>query len=64
MTEGDWYDDSDYDEALRRADRATRLGWKVIAGVTGLLGLGLIAAAVGSVAVVVAAVYVLMVSDY
>lgn len=64
MTEGDREDDRDHDEALRRADRVTRLGWKVIAGVTGPLGLGLAAVAVGCGALVVAAVYAVVASHY
>jgi hypothetical protein len=64
MTADDWSDDGDHDEARREADRVTRLGWTVIAGVTGLLGLGLIAVAVGCVALVVAAAYVVVASHY
>ncbi|MFF5334000.1 hypothetical protein [Streptomyces sp. NPDC013181] len=30
MTEGDWYDDSAYDDAVQRAKRATRFGWLTI----------------------------------
>ncbi|WP_437094453.1 hypothetical protein [Streptomyces sp. enrichment culture] len=37
-------DDDAYDDVVRRAEKATRLGWTAIAGVTGLLLLALVAA--------------------
>ncbi|MEU2285826.1 hypothetical protein ABZ614_28495 [Streptomyces sp. NPDC013178] len=43
MTERDWYDDSDYRDAVRRAGRTTRCAWWAIGGVAGLLGVALIA---------------------
>jgi len=33
---GDWYDDSGYRDAVKRADRAARWGWAVIAVVVAL----------------------------
>ncbi|MEU4011848.1 hypothetical protein [Streptomyces pseudogriseolus] len=58
MTDRDWYDDSDYEGAVERAERMTRVGWGAIAGVTGLLGIAVIAVAVACVAAAVAMAYV------
>ncbi|GGW70418.1 MULTISPECIES: hypothetical protein [Streptomyces] len=57
MAERDWYDDSDYDDAARRAERATRWGWRVIGSATGLLGCALIAAVCFLLAVAFALAY-------
>jgi hypothetical protein len=51
----DWHDDSDYDEAVRKAERMTRFGWRAIAGVSGAIGL---VAVVAAVALLVAALVV------
>ncbi|MER7908638.1 hypothetical protein [Streptomyces sp. NPDC096068] len=56
-------DDEEGREVLRRADRATRLGWTAIAGVTGLLGCALVAFLATGLLVAVGALYVLMASD-
>lgn len=46
MDGGDWYDDSGYRDAVRRADRAARWGWAVIAAViTVVVGVFVLAAA-------------------
>ncbi|MEU5277065.1 hypothetical protein AB0G87_11695 [Streptomyces asoensis] len=60
MTDGDWNDDSDYRDAVRRADRAERTGWRLIAGTTGLIGLVLVILAVVCVVAVVAGLYLVM----
>ncbi|GAA2235229.1 hypothetical protein GCM10010430_14990 [Kitasatospora cystarginea] len=49
MTDRGWYDDSECEDAVQRAARATRFGWIAIAGVTGLIGLALVAAVVVAV---------------
>ncbi|MEW2490259.1 hypothetical protein [Streptomyces sp. NPDC048411] len=64
MTDRDWDDDSEYHNAVDRAERATRVGWAVIAGTTGVLGCVLIAMAIVCVVAVVACVYVVMAADY
>ncbi|MER5526928.1 hypothetical protein ABT075_20395 [Streptomyces sp. NPDC002677] len=45
MTDRDWYDDSDYRDAVRRSGRAARFGWAAIAGTAGALGCALAALA-------------------
>lgn len=57
MTDRDWYDDSDYEGAVERAERMTRIGWRVIAGVAGLLGIAVIAAVVVCLVVVIGVAY-------
>ncbi|MEE4490327.1 hypothetical protein [Streptomyces sp. BE230] len=65
MTDHGWYDDSsEYDEAVRRAERATRSGWAAIAGTAGALGCALIALAVVCVGAFAACLYVVMAADY
>ncbi|MFI6413710.1 hypothetical protein [Streptomyces sp. NPDC050585] len=54
MADRDWYDDSGYEDAVRRAGRATGLAWTGIAAVTGALGCALIAMVVICGAVVLA----------
>lgn len=63
MTGRDWYDDSEYHNAVDRAERATRIGWAAIAGTTGVLGCVLIAMAIICVTAFVACVYVVMAMD-
>ncbi|MBL3666377.1 hypothetical protein JL475_10315 [Streptomyces sp. M2CJ-2] len=58
MTNRDWYDDSDYESAVERAERMTRIGWRVIAGMAGLLGIVVIAAVVVCLVVVIGMAYV------
>ncbi|CAM5446445.1 hypothetical protein [Streptomyces aurantiogriseus] len=57
MTNRDWYDDSDYQRAVEQAERMTRVSWKAIAGVTGLLGVAMIAVAVACLVLAVALAY-------
>ncbi|NEC65798.1 hypothetical protein [Streptomyces sp. SID9727] len=38
MAEDDWNDDTAYDDAVRRARRATRVGWTAITGTLTTLG--------------------------
>lgn len=54
MAERDWDDDGAYEDAVRRAGRATRAGWTAIAAVAGALGCALIALALICGAAVVA----------
>ncbi|WP_399886676.1 hypothetical protein ACGH7X_19535 [Streptomyces sp. BBFR51] len=63
MTDGDWYDDSDYESAVKRSERVTRVGWTAILGVTGVVGVAAIAAVVVCLAAVVGGVYVVMVAN-
>ncbi|MFF2205608.1 hypothetical protein [Streptomyces sp. NPDC058145] len=60
MTNRDWYDDRDYESAVERAERMTRIGWRAIAGVVGLLGIGVIAVVVVCLAVVIGMAYVVV----
>ncbi|MEU8698023.1 hypothetical protein AB0C61_10155 [Streptomyces sp. NPDC048680] len=64
MTDRDWYDDSEYADAVQRAERATRCGWATIAAVTGSLGCAPAASAVVGIAVVVACYYVVVAAHY
>lgn len=57
MTNRDWYDDSDYRSAVEQAERMTRVGWKTIGAVTGLLGIAVIGVVVACLAVAVAVAY-------
>ncbi|MFE1844417.1 hypothetical protein [Streptomyces sp. NPDC059515] len=57
MTDRDWYDDSDYEGAVEQAERMARIGWRVIAGVAGLLGIAVIAAVVVCLVVVLGMAY-------
>lgn len=63
MTDRDWNDDSDYDDAAQRAEQATRFGWAAIAGTVGVLGCTLIATAVVCVVTVIGCLYVVMALD-
>ncbi|GEJ99625.1 hypothetical protein NHG22_21755 [Streptomyces sp. ATE26] len=54
MTDRDWDDDGGCENAVEQAERTTRIGWAAIAGVTGLLGVGVIAVVIGMGYVVVA----------
>ncbi|MFJ7625955.1 hypothetical protein ACIQZN_05630 [Streptomyces sp. NPDC097595] len=38
MTEGAWDDDRAYDDAVRLARRATRVGWTAVSGTVAALG--------------------------
>ncbi|MBJ6637160.1 hypothetical protein H4K36_02860 [Streptomyces sp. DHE7-1] len=60
MTNRDWYDDRDYEGAAEQAERMARIGWKAIAGVTGLLGIGVMILVVGCLAVAVGMAYVVV----
>ena len=60
MTNRDWYDDRDYESAVERAERMTRIGWRAIAGVVGLLGIGVIAVVVVCLAAVIGMAYVVV----
>ncbi|MFC9115376.1 MULTISPECIES: hypothetical protein [Streptomyces] len=64
MADQGWHDDSEYHEAVRRAERATRFGWSAIAWTTGTLGCALVTVALLFVAAMVAAVYVMVASHY
>ncbi|WP_374983310.1 hypothetical protein [Streptomyces fradiae] len=57
MTGRDWYDDSDYESAVERAERMTRIGWRVIAGLASLLGIAVISAVVFCLVVFVSMLY-------
>ncbi|MFE6974449.1 hypothetical protein [Streptomyces sp. NPDC057682] len=63
MNGRDWNDDSEYEDALRRSERAARSGWVAVTGTLGVLGCALVALAVLCVAAVVAGVYVVMAAD-
>ncbi|MFI6561114.1 hypothetical protein [Streptomyces sp. NPDC050534] len=63
MADRGWYDDSDAHDAVRQADRATRLGWAAIAGTAGALGCALIAVAVVCLAAILACAYVVVAMD-
>lgn len=60
MAEDDWDDDSAYDDAVRRARRATRIGWTAISGTVTALGCAAVMVAVACLAVAVACVYVVV----
>ncbi|MFE1577629.1 hypothetical protein [Streptomyces fradiae] len=57
MTGRDWYDDSDYESAVERAERMTRIGWRAIAGLMSLLGIAVISAVVFCLVVFVGMLY-------
>ncbi|MFE9534751.1 hypothetical protein [Streptomyces sp. NPDC006691] len=63
MTDRGWNDDSDYRDAVQRAERATRLGWAAIAGVAGTLGCALIVMAGACAVAVIGCLYVVMTLD-
>lgn len=54
-------DDSEYDDAIRRAQRVARFAWKTIGGVSGLPAVVAVVAAVALVAAGVAPVYAMSV---
>ncbi|MEU8832745.1 hypothetical protein [Streptomyces sp900116325] len=60
MNNRDWYDDGDYTSAVEQAERMTRVGWKAIGAVTGLLGIAVIGVVVVCLAVAVAMAYVVV----
>ncbi|MEU9626021.1 hypothetical protein ACFZDB_15265 [Streptomyces luteogriseus] len=64
MADRSWYDDSDYHEAVGRAERATRFGWSAIAWTTGVLGCVLVTVAALCVVAVVACLFLVMSSLY
>ncbi|MER5370225.1 hypothetical protein [Streptomyces sp. NPDC002722] len=64
MADRDWYDDSDYQDAVQRAERATRFGWAAIAGTTGVLGCVLIAVAMICAVAVLSCLYVVVAMDH
>ncbi|WP_329385322.1 hypothetical protein [Streptomyces sp. NBC_01716] len=43
MTERDWDDDTEYHEALARAERATRFGWTAMKILVALLAIAVLA---------------------
>ncbi|GAA4076353.1 hypothetical protein GCM10022284_10300 [Streptomyces hundungensis] len=59
-----WNDDSDYRDAVQRAEQATRLGWAAIAGVAGTLGCALIALAGACALAFIGCLYVVMAPNY
>ncbi|MFF7261397.1 hypothetical protein ACFZCL_14070 [Streptomyces sp. NPDC008159] len=63
MHERDWYDDSDLPDEIQRAQRATRVGWAAIAGVTWLLALAVVALIVLTLVVAVAIGYSMAAMD-
>ncbi|MEU6882445.1 hypothetical protein [Streptomyces sp. NPDC046712] len=64
MAERGWNDSSDYDDAVQRAEQATRLAWTAIAGTTGALACVLVVMALVCVVAVMACVYVVVAMDY
>ncbi|WP_333735074.1 hypothetical protein [Streptomyces sp. IBSBF 3010] len=61
MTEGAWDDDSGYDDdAVRRARRATWVGWTAISGTVAALGCAAVVVAGVCLAVVVGCMYVVV----
>ncbi|MEU8648529.1 hypothetical protein [Streptomyces sp. NPDC048737] len=67
MADRGWHEDSDYHEAVQRAERATRFGWSAIAwstGALGALGCVLITVAVLCVVAVIACLFVVVASHY
>lgn len=60
MAEGAWDDDRGYDDALRRARRATRVGWTAISGTVAALGCAAVVVAGACLAVVVGCMYVVV----
>lgn len=64
MADRGWYDDSDYHEAVLRAERARRFGWAAIAWTTGVLGCVLITIVVLCVVVVAACLFLVVSSHY
>ncbi|AJE41565.1 hypothetical protein [Streptomyces nodosus] len=63
MTDRDWYDDSDYESAVERAKRMTRVGWAAIVGATVLMVVAAITAVVVLFAAFLGMVYILTLSD-
>ncbi|WP_405662006.1 hypothetical protein OG379_12205 [Streptomyces sp. NBC_01166] len=64
MTDRGWQDDGEYYNAVRRAERATRLGWAAVAGTAGTLGCALIALLTLCAGAVVACLYAVVAMDY
>ncbi|MFD7221941.1 hypothetical protein ACFV9P_13060 [Streptomyces sp. NPDC059892] len=64
MADRGWYDDSEYHDAVQRAERATRFGWATITGTAGALGCALIFLVALCVVAVVACLYVVVALDY
>ncbi|WP_326626133.1 MULTISPECIES: hypothetical protein [unclassified Streptomyces] len=62
MNNRDWCDDGDYKSAVEQAEHMTRVGWKAIAGVTGLMGIAAVTVAVFCLAVVVGMAYLVVVA--
>ncbi|WP_406452443.1 hypothetical protein OG782_18835 [Streptomyces sp. NBC_00876] len=60
MTDRDWYDDSDYRNAVEQAERMTRVGWTAIGAVSGLPAIALAGVVVVGLAVVAAMAYVVV----
>ncbi|WP_371604860.1 hypothetical protein OG345_28600 [Streptomyces sp. NBC_01220] len=63
MTDRDWYDDSEYHEAVQRAEGAKKFGWAATAGTAGALGCALIVLVAFAVVAVVAGLYVVVAMD-
>ncbi|GAB2928779.1 hypothetical protein [Streptomyces mayteni] len=64
MSDSDWYDDRQYEDAVRRADRTTRFGWAAIAGTAGALGCALIAAAVACAVIGLLSLFLVVGTNY
>ncbi|MDQ0961140.1 hypothetical protein QFZ66_005018 [Streptomyces sp. B4I13] len=64
MADRGWHEDSDYHEAVQRAERATRFGWSAIAWTSGALGCVLITVAVLCAVAVIACLFVVVASHY
>ncbi|MEU1080443.1 hypothetical protein ABZ368_09365 [Streptomyces sp. NPDC005908] len=64
MADQGWYDDTEYHESVRRANRATRFGWSAIAWTTGTLGCALVTIAVIFVVAMFAIAYAVVASHY
>lgn len=61
MTNQSWDTDSDYESAVEQAERMTRVGWRAIAGVTGLMGIAAIVVAALCLAAGVGVAYFMVV---
>ncbi|MFJ8645901.1 hypothetical protein ACIRNI_07235 [Streptomyces sp. NPDC093546] len=64
MPDRDWYDDSEYHDAVQRAERSARFGWAMIAGTVGGLGCALLTLVSLAVVAAVACMYAVVAMDY
>ncbi|MCX0244043.1 hypothetical protein [Streptomyces drozdowiczii] len=60
MAGDDWDDDRAYDDAVRRARRATRVGWTAISGTVTALGCAAVLVAVACLLVVLVWAYLVV----